>query len=242
MGCSIHYITPEMHHANGQVERYVRTLLNMLRVETYNKKSKWSEELWRLQLVLNVTKQKTTQASPLNLLIGIEGTTPVIKTLVRDVALDISSSDRRSLRELDRQRAAERLKDNQIRQDEDVNKTRRAPHVFQKDDLAFVIKYTQSKGKLDPGMRGPYRVTRVLENGRYELKLVAGAYGKVTYAAAQFMVPWKGEWTPDECAAFFAHPSDVTTTEVQSTPASDDEEVGAKIPAEDARVSGEAVP
>ncbi|KAH9629386.1 hypothetical protein HF086_008902 [Spodoptera exigua] len=53
-------------------------------------------------------------------------------------------------------------------------------------------------------MRGPYRVTRVLENGRYELKLVAGAYGKVTYAAAQFMVPWKGEWTPDECAAFFA--------------------------------------
>lgn len=109
-----------MHHANGQVERYVRTILNMLRVDTNNKKNKLSEELWRLQLVLNTTKQKTTQASPLNLLIGIEGTTPVIQTLVRDIALDCSNSDRRSLRELDRQRVAERLKDNQSRQDKYV--------------------------------------------------------------------------------------------------------------------------
>lgn len=55
--------------------------------------------------------------------------------------------------------------------------------MFQKDDLAFVIKYAQSKGKLDSGLRGPYKLTRVLENGRYELKLIAGAYKKVTYAA-----------------------------------------------------------
>ncbi|CAF4883151.1 unnamed protein product [Pieris macdunnoughi] len=94
LGCSIHHITPEMHHANGQVERYIRTLLNMLRIEVNHKKSEWSEELWRLQLVLNITRQKTTQASPLNLLLGTEGTTPAIQALVRDVTVDCSSSDR----------------------------------------------------------------------------------------------------------------------------------------------------
>lgn len=45
-----------------------------------------------------------------------------------------------------------------------------------------------STGKLDPGMRGPYEVTKVLPNGRYEMKLVGGSYGKKTQAAAEFMV------------------------------------------------------
>lgn len=102
-----------------------------------------------------------------------------------------------------RQRTAERLLQNQRRQDTFVNENRHPPRVFQKDDMVFVIKYAQSKGKLDPGMRGPYRVIRPLANGRYELKLMAGGYGKTTYAAAQFLVPWRGEWTPDTCAAFF---------------------------------------
>ncbi|XP_047994896.1 uncharacterized protein LOC125233080 [Leguminivora glycinivorella] len=70
-------------------------------------------------------------------------------------------------------------------------------------DVVFVIKYAQSKGKLDHGMRGPYRVVRVLPHDRYELKLLAASYGKTTYAAAQYMVPWMGEWTPESCSGFF---------------------------------------
>ncbi|XP_045509904.1 uncharacterized protein LOC123705247 [Colias croceus] len=52
-------------------------------------------------------------------------------------------------------------------------------------------------------MRGPYRVVKALPHGRYELQLLAGSYGKSTQAAAEFMVPWRGEWTPEACAAFF---------------------------------------
>lgn len=66
-----------------------------------------------------------------------------------------------------------------------------------------VIKSSQSTGKLDSGMRGPYKVIRLLPNDRYELKLLAGAYGKTSQAAAAYMVVWKGEWTPETCAAFF---------------------------------------
>lgn len=51
LGADFHYITLEMHNSNGQVERYVRTVLNMLRVETGHRKTSWSETLWKLQLV-----------------------------------------------------------------------------------------------------------------------------------------------------------------------------------------------
>ncbi|CAF4946046.1 unnamed protein product [Pieris macdunnoughi] len=46
-------------------------------------------------------------------------------------------------------------------------------------------------------MRGPYVVLAVLSQYRYELKLVAGFYGKT------MLMPWRGVWTPDVCAAFF---------------------------------------
>lgn len=203
LGCQVHHITPEMHHANGQVERYVRTVLNMLRIEVKQRKAEWADELWRLQLILNITKQKTTQYSPLNLLVGSENATPVIRSLVRDVAIETAAENRESLREVRRQRTAERLVQNQAEQDRRVNEDRQPPRVYKKDDRVFVIKYSQSQGKLDPGMRGPYRITEVLDNGRYKLKLLTGAYGKVTYAAAQFLVPWRGEWTPETCAVFF---------------------------------------
>lgn len=203
LGCELHFITPEMHHANGQVERYVRTVLNMIRIEANHKKALWSESLWRLQLVLNITKQKTTQNSALNLLIGTDATTPVIRALVRDLATDNSRPNRDAIREISRDRARQLLRSNQTDQDTYANRLRRPPREFRVGDLVFVIKISQSTGKLDSGMRGPYKVVNVLPSGRYTLKLMAGGYGKTTQAAAQFMVPWKGEWCPETCAAFF---------------------------------------
>lgn len=203
LGCNLHYITPEMHHANGQVERYIRTVLNMLRIQVNYKNVSWSDALWKVQLVLNITKQKTTQASPLNLLIGTDGTTPAIRSLVRDITVEGSTPNREALREVTRSRARQLLKDNQRRQDESVNRNRHVPRQFNVNDCVFVIKFSQSTGKLDPGMRGPYKVTKVLPSGRYALRLLSGAYGKTTQAAAQHMVPWLGEWCPETCAAFF---------------------------------------
>ncbi|XP_075980629.1 uncharacterized protein LOC142979539 [Anticarsia gemmatalis] len=202
LGVELHHITPEMHHSNGQVERYIRTVLNMLRIATNHRKSEWADELWQLQLILNLTKQKTTQTSALNLLVGHESATPAIRTLVRDVAMN-PPVNRESRLEKRGQRTAERLAGNQLQQDAIVNEGRSPPRVFHENDLVFVIKYAQSQGKLDSGMRVPYRLMKALRNHRYELKLLAGAYGKKTYAAAQFTVPWKGEWTPKTCGAFF---------------------------------------
>lgn len=202
-GVEIHFITPEMHRENGQVERYCRTVLNMIRVEVNYNKRDWSKVLWKIQLTLNITKHKTTQYSALNLLIGTDGTTPVINSLIKDITCDGSNPNREAVRELQRQHADGLLSANKDKQDLYVNKNRHPPKKFKINELVYVIKNSQSTGKLDSGMRGPYKIIRVLSNDRYELKLLAGSYGKTTQAAAGFMVLWRGEWTPDTCVGFF---------------------------------------
>ena len=129
--------------------------------------------------------------------------TPVIRSLIRDVAIDNTHPNREELRELQRQRTSELLDQNRRKQDDYVNKNRKVVRVFKLNDFVFVIKTSQVTGKLDSGMRGPYRVTKVLPHGRYELQLMSGSYGKVTQAAAEHMVAWRGEWTPESCAMFF---------------------------------------
>lgn len=146
--------------------------------------------------------------SALNLLIGTDATTPVIRALVRDVAIENANPNREAWREICRNRAKVLLDRNQNKQDSHTNRQRHPPKVFKTDDLVFVIKYSQSTGKLDSGMRGPYRVIKVLPSNRYELKLLGGARGKTTQAAAQYMVPWKGEWCPESCTAFFENTDD----------------------------------
>lgn len=91
---------------------------------------RWPTVLWKLQLVLNMTKHRTTQLSVLNLLVGIDAATPLIRSLVRDVAIEGSSPNREALREMSRQRASERLRSNQEGQDSYVNQGRKVPHTF----------------------------------------------------------------------------------------------------------------
>ncbi|KAH9630920.1 hypothetical protein HF086_006164 [Spodoptera exigua] len=85
------------------------------------------------------------------------------------------------------------------------------------DAIRSINTTAQSTGKLDSGMRGPYRVVKALPHGRYELQLLAGSYGKSTQAAAQFMKPWRGEWTPETCAAYFDG-ADSNDDNAESTP------------------------
>ncbi|CAK1584227.1 unnamed protein product [Parnassius mnemosyne] len=51
----------------------------------------------KTQLILNSTKHSTTNMSPLQLLIGSDSSTPVIRALVLDVAIDIATPNREEL-------------------------------------------------------------------------------------------------------------------------------------------------
>ncbi|XP_047505190.1 uncharacterized protein LOC125049782 isoform X2 [Pieris napi] len=212
-----------------------------------NKGSQWSDVLWRMQLTLNISKQSTTQTSPLQLLVGIDAVTPVIRSLVRDVALTNSNPNREALLTLRRQRASELLATNQQRQDAYVNEGRRQPLTFAVGDFVFVSKTAQITGKLDSGMRGPYKVIRALPCHRYELELLAGSYGKKTQAAAENMMLWQGEWTPDACSVFFETETALDNNEQVARDETNEERNGSdasgasNAAVEDAALSGTAV-
>ncbi|XP_046959634.1 uncharacterized protein LOC124529771 [Vanessa cardui] len=60
-----------------------------------------------------------------------------------------SNPNRYATRELRRQRAEELIRDNRNKQDAYVNKNRKPPKKYQVNDLVYVIKNSQSTGKLD---------------------------------------------------------------------------------------------
>ncbi|CAH0719368.1 unnamed protein product, partial [Brenthis ino] len=104
-----------------------------------------------------------------------------------------------------------------------------------------ITSLVKAVGKLDSCMRGPYKVLKRLPHHRYELELLAGSYGKRTEAAAENMVAWAGEWTPETCAAFFESESDdsMHDTSVEAETSSSVEH--SRVADEDDRPSGEAV-
>lgn len=59
----------------------------MTRVECKFKQYGWLRIMWKIQLVLIITKRKTTTCFALKLLVSIDAATPLIRILVRDVAL-----------------------------------------------------------------------------------------------------------------------------------------------------------
>ena len=69
---------------NGQVERYVSTIINMLST-LCNEPSDWPNELWKVQQSINTTVQKSTGFSPLRLLIGVEANTPLVQAKLNEV-------------------------------------------------------------------------------------------------------------------------------------------------------------
>lgn len=87
------------------------------------------------------------------------------------------SGNREAIRELAGQRASQLLDQNREKQDTRVNERRKPPRVFHENDLVFVHKNCQSVGKLDSGMRGPYKVVRALPHAQYELKYISGSLG-----------------------------------------------------------------
>lgn len=99
-----HFVTPYIHRANGQVERYMQTIMNFIRIES-NITAEWPNVLWKIQLVFNTTLQKSINFTPLQAIIGVK--TALIQAVVNDLSPYLSPG--RNLK-LDRQRISERLK------------------------------------------------------------------------------------------------------------------------------------
>lgn len=176
--------------SNGQVERYVTTIINMLSTAC-NNTAKWPNELWRVQLSINTTVQKSTGFSPIRLLVGRNANIPIVQSCLNNIPGQnelIQNFDVRADRELANSRLVEIARAFKERFDS----TRRNNKLYISGDIVYVSQDHRRNDKLSPKYKGPYEITQVLPNDRYalrglgELRNIVIAKDKLRY--------WPGEW------------------------------------------------
>lgn len=157
--------------ANGQIERYNRTVLAALTATNHGKpENAWDESVSEIQWGLNNTINKGTGKSPAQALFGVN-LTGTSDSLVHLNVEDLQDSAVKDI-EVIREEMSEHIRKNQLKQKEGFDKTRKKVN-YKIGDLVRVEREIQSTGsskKLIPKLRGPYRIVQVLDKDRYVIE------------------------------------------------------------------------
>lgn len=149
--------------ANGQVERLNRTILNSLTASMGTEQKGWDVHLPKVQLGINSTISQGTGKSPLELVCGLR------PRLAGELRGSFYTNDLIQLRTY----AAKNIEQNAVRMKDRYDKGRRVPKPIAIGSLVMVerriMKPGLTSGKLVPRFAGPYKITAVLPNDRYEV-------------------------------------------------------------------------
>lgn len=157
--------------ANGQCERYNKTIVSMLSTMSVEKDSdEWDTYVKSVQSALNTAFNRSINTTPVKALLGYQATSMAESTLINSIR---STMERLDLKEL-RGQIKEHIDADQQKQKEYYDKKRRDAIVFHEGDLVRVVitseSNTGSSKKLLPRYKGPFRVVKVLQNDRYEVE------------------------------------------------------------------------
>lgn len=157
----LHLIATGSSRANGQVERVMSTLKNMLTaVETSDRS--WQDALPDVQLALNCTTSRVTKASPLELLIGkVARPLDILLAGDEEPETDIELARAQAVANIEKSATYDKVRF-------DSTKAKLTP--FSVGDFVLLQNEERNQTKLDPKYRGPFRVIEVLDGDRYVLK------------------------------------------------------------------------
>lgn len=160
----VHYIATGAPRANGQVERVMSVLTNMLTAIEITERS-WQDAVADIQLAINSTINRVTKSSPLELMIGKIGRplNLVIPTQAITGSQEVDLEKQRKL-------ASTNMIASAIYDKKRFNKGKAKIKPFSVGDLVFIQNEARNQEKLSPKFRGPLKVVEVLENDRYILK------------------------------------------------------------------------
>lgn len=204
-----HMIATGTPRGNGQVERYVRTVVNMLNT-TCNGSSDWPSGLWKVQQSINTTVQKSTGFTPIRLLIGCNTNIPSIQSCLSDVDAVEPNIDVRADRELAYQRL--RSEANNLKTRFDLK--RRNSKNYEVGNTVFVNQDHRRRDKLSPAYKGPYEIAAVLPKDRYSLRGL-GNLRDITVSKDKLRL-WKGEWLGEDTTIDDTTVNDTTIDETSS--------------------------
>ncbi|KAK3090574.1 hypothetical protein FSP39_012793 [Pinctada imbricata] len=170
--------TPYSPQANGQCERFNRTIHNLLRTLPPEQKRKWPELLPELVYAYNCTMHSTTGFSPYYLMFGREPILPV--DLMLGTTFEMNESDDEWVKAHYNKlsdafkKACERTEREALKRQDRVNKTA--------DDMpisigsrVFLRNHPKGRNKIqDAWGSTPYRVIEILGNNVYVLEPLTG--------------------------------------------------------------------
>lgn len=164
--------------ANGQIERYNRTILNSLASMNHDLDEKdWDINVPKVQWSLNNTLNKGIGKTPAEVVFGQRTNSPsdnVLKSALLDLTKDTSDIDEHT----DIRKAVQETILNKQRKMKETFDNSRAPtKIFSEGDLVMIPNHNPEKGKskkLAPKFRGPYKITAVLDRDRYEVSSIDG--------------------------------------------------------------------
>lgn len=157
--------------ANGQVERYNRTILDALTAMNHGRNEElWDDKVIDVQWGLNNTVNRGTGKTPAEVLFGLK-----LKGITEGKIVSVlQDDDLEAMKEMDvdsiRSDVSKYIQESQEKQKERYDRSRCKPRSFSIGDLVRVERSIPCPGKskkLKSKCYGPYRVVNVLPNDRY---------------------------------------------------------------------------
>lgn len=163
----LHFIATGSSRGNGQVERVMRTLKSLLTIIENDPNKTWRDELPDVQLALNSTRSRVTGYTPTELMFGIKA---------QSLGMAKISPNSEPVPRLDletiRRNAADNIAKTASSEIKQFNRGKAVVKPFSKGDYVFIKNNERNQTKLTRKFKGPFIITNVLENDRYELKSI----------------------------------------------------------------------
>lgn len=184
-------VTTGVPRGNGQVERMNRTIISVLTKLSINEPEKWYKYVDRVQRAINSTYQRSTAATPFELLIGVKMRNKEdvkILELIEQEAVDQFSEAREILRQESKSQILKVQEENR----KTYNLRRKKSKAYNVGDLVAIKRTQFGTGlKVHRKYLGPYEVTTVKPNDRYDVVKIGHQEGPLrTSTCAEYMKPW----------------------------------------------------
>lgn len=190
IGTKHHLNAVAIPRGNGQVERYNRTILDSLAtMGATSDDDCWDENVANIQLGLNGTLNKAIGVTPSEALLGYRVVSQGLLEPDEREVVDVTDVRTRMAANAERYQTEQRRRYDQKR-------TRAQPYHVGDLVLARItsLPATGHSQKLSPKWRGPFKVTKVAGNDRYEICDIPGSSrSRLRYngvAGADHMRPW----------------------------------------------------
>jgi len=182
-GIELHLVATGIPRGNGQVERVMRTMFNMMRATLNQRDEKqWVNELPKIEDDYNALVNKTTGVTPYELMFGEKTRLKAVQDMLKEVP-------KRDTINVEQEKTVnKRLED--MRQDiiRRMNKNRKT-RSFQVGDQVLIEESQIGGGKLKARYKGPFEILTCLPNDRYALKKINGQK-RITVAGQEQLRQW----------------------------------------------------